>query len=307
MKLPVIDFSGFDPDEPDSLSRIGSEIDHALSTIGFMAVENLDVRLVQLVEIFKLSKAFFSRSAELKQRSAYRSASENFGYQGLGVEHLDPGQAADIKETFTMRNIPQHDPNDDRWPDRYFRDQMNQFYLNCMASACKIQQVFAGIFDLPVNHFVDYHHGENVSLRLLHYPPVKLAQVKEGQLGAGAHTDYGMLTLLFQDKIGGLQVFDKGVWLDVDPIEDTIVVNTGDLMERWTNGRFKSTLHRVQPRIGDSPRSSIAVFVDPDTDTPVEVLASCIDEDHPARFEPITAGEHIQAKIRASHVGDGTG
>ena len=122
-----------------------------------------------------------------------------------------------------------------------------------------------------------------------------MAQVKEGQLGAGAHTDYGMLTLLFQDKIGGLQVFDKGVWLDVDPIEDTIVVNTGDLMERWTNGRFKSTLHRVQPRIGASPRSSIAVFVDPDTDTPVEVLASCIDEDHPARFEPITAGEHIQA------------
>ena len=307
MKLPVIDFSGFVLDEPESLARIGREIDLALSTIGFMAVENLDITPGKLAEIFKLSRAFFSQSAQLKQRSAYRSATENFGYQGLAVEHLDPRQAADLKETFTMRNVPQHDPNDDRWPDRYFRDQMNQFYLDCMASACKIQQVFAAIFDLPVNHFVDYHSGENVSVRLLHYPPVTPSRVKEGQLGAGAHTDYGMLTLLFQDRIVGLQVFDQGVWVDVDPIENAIVVNTGDLMERWTNGRFKSTLHRVQPRLGDEARSSIAVFIDPDSNTPVNVLASCMDEDHPARFEPITAGEHIQAKILASHVGDSAG
>jgi isopenicillin N synthase-like dioxygenase len=102
--------------------------------------------------------------------------------------------------------------------------------------------------------------------------------------------------------IGGLQVYDNGVWIDVDPVEGTIIVNTGDLMERWTNGRFKSTLHRVKPRIGEEPRSSIAVFIDPDSDTPVEVLNSCIDEDHPARYGPVTAGEHIQAKIRASHV-----
>lgn len=201
-----------------------------------------------------------------------------------------------------MRNVPLHDKTDERWPSDHFRDAMNQFYLDCVSSAAKVQQVFSMILGVPQDFFVKYHSGENISLRLLHYPPIDEQSVEAGQLGAGAHTDYGLITLLFQDNIGGLQVYDNGAWIDADPVEGAIVVNTGDLMERWTNGRFKSTLHRVLPRLGNVPRSSIAVFVDPDSSTPVEVLPSCIDEDHPARFEPITAGEHIQEKIRASHV-----
>jgi isopenicillin N synthase-like dioxygenase len=303
MKLPVIDFSTFDINEPETLVKIGKDIDEALSTIGFMAVSNLDVTPSQLSSIFESSKSFFAQTPAEKSRSAYRSADENFGYQSLGVEHLDPGQPSDIKETFTMRNVPLHDKLDERWPTVAFRDQMTRFYLDCMSSAVKIQQVFSTILDTSLDYFVKYHNGENVSLRLLHYPPIDPNDIIEGQLGAGAHTDYGMLTLLFQDNIGGLQVFDDGKWVDADPIEDAIIVNTGDLMEHWTNGRFKSTLHRVQPRIGDESRSSIAVFVDPDSDTPVNVLDSCVDEEHPAIYGPITAGEHIQAKIEASHVG----
>ncbi len=303
MKLPEIDFAPFNLDEPESLRAIGRDIDHALSTTGFMAVKNLDVTPAQLNEVFLLSETFFSLPDEKKARSAYRSAEENFGYQSLGVEHLDPTQASDIKETFTMRNVPLHDKTDDRWPSDHFRDAMNQFYLDCVASATKVQQVFSMILGVPQDFFVKYHSGENITLRLLHYPPIDEQSVESGQLGAGAHTDYGLITLLFQDTIGGLQVYDNGVWVDVEPANGAIVVNTGDLMERWTNGRFKSTLHRVLPRLGNVPRSSIAVFVDPDSSTPVEVLSSCIDEDHPARFESITAGEHIQEKILATHVG----
>ena len=302
MELPVIDFIHYDETNPETIKAIASEIEHALTTLGFMSISNLDVTREQLAEIFSLSESFFAGDDATKRKSIYKSAEENFGYQGLGVEYLDPTKPSDVKETFTMRDLLRHDPSDERWPSDEFRDKMTQFYVDCLSSAHKVQRVFAEILKTETEFFVKYHTGENVSLRLLHYPPTDASSIESGQLGAGAHTDYGMITLLFQNGVGGLQVFDDGEWLDADPVDNTIVVNTGDLMERWTNGRFKSTLHRVQPLTGNTSRSSIAVFVDPDTQTPVEVLASCIDDEHPARYEKITAGEHIQQKIQATHV-----
>jgi len=310
MKLPIIDFASYDESKIETIKAIGTEMEQALSTLGFMSIGNVDVSAGQLSEIFAMSEAFFSADEEKKSLSAYSSATENFGYQGLGVEFLDPTRPSDVKETFTMRNLRHHDKADKRWPSAEFRDKMSQFYSDCLASAHKVQRVFAEVLKTDPEFFIQYHNGENVSLRLLHYPPTDAAKIQTGQLGAGAHTDYGMITLLFQNGVGGLQVFNNesdndsgdGEWLDVDPVDNTIVVNTGDLMERWTNGRFKSTLHRVQPLTGDVSRYSIAVFVDPDTETPVEVLDSCIDENHPARYGLITAGEHIQQKIRATHL-----
>jgi len=108
--------------------------------------------------------------------------------------------------------------------------------------------------------------------------------------------------MLFQKDIGGLEVQDaEGAWHPVAPENDAIVINTGDLMERWTNGKYRSTPHRVQPKQGDVDRYSIAVFVDPDTQTPVKVLDSCLEAGERPNFPEVTAGEHIQERIRASH------
>ncbi|MFT6433058.1 MAG: isopenicillin N synthase-like dioxygenase [Candidatus Azotimanducaceae bacterium] len=301
MKLPIIDFAYYDEAKPETIKAIALDMEHALTTLGFMSISNLDVSKQQLSNIFSMSETFFASDEITKSRSAYRSAAENFGYQGLGVEYLDPKKPSDVKETFTMRNLLHHDSADERWPNGNFRDEMSRFFADCLSSAYKVQRVFAEILNTDAQFFVKYHNGENVSLRLLHYPPTEISAIEDGQLGAGAHTDYGMITLLFQNGVGGLQVQDEGEWVDVDPVDGAIVVNTGDLMERWTNGRFKSTLHRVQPLIGNSSRYSIAMFVDPDTATPVEVLQSCITGDSPAKYEKITAGEHIQEKIRATH------
>lgn len=302
MKLPIIDFEGYDEADPETIRTIAKDMEYALSTLGFMSISNLDVTREQLAEIFTLSEVFFAQSKETKFESRYRSAIENFGYQGQGVEYLDPTKPADVKETFTMRDLQRHDPADERWPSDIFRDKMTRFYADCLSSAYKVQRVLAKILKTESEYFVRYHNGENVSLRLLHYPQTDASSIADGQLGAGAHTDYGMITLLFQNGVGGLQVLDDGEWVDADPVDNTIVVNTGDLMERWTNGRFKSTLHRVQPRTGQQSRSSIAMFVDPDSETPVEVLKSCIDDEHPAQYDKITAGEHIQQKIEATHL-----
>ncbi len=302
VSIPTIDFQTYNPDDDNALAKLASEVSAALSDSGFMKIVNLGISSDDIAQAFELSRRFFSQSETDKLRSAYTSAEENFGYQGVGVENLDPSQPADLKQTFTMRDLTRHDPEDARWPDAAFRDNITMFYNECLEGAYRIQRVFARALGADDDYFVKAHTGENVTLRLLYYPAAGVDSVAPGQLGAGAHTDYGMITLLFQRDVGGLEVQDAaGIWHEVEPENGAIVINTGDLMERWTNGNFRSTPHRVQPKIGAEERYSIAMFVDPDAATPVQVLDSCLNEGETPRYPEITAGEYIQERIRATH------
>jgi isopenicillin N synthase-like dioxygenase len=189
----------------------------------------------------------------------------------------------------------------DRWPDTEFRDMALEIYDTSFVAACRLLGIVAQRLALPSHFFAERHVGENVTLRFLHYPANLPSQSNE-QLGAGAHTDYGSITLLFQDDVGGLELLGAdGIWRSAPPVADAVVINTGDLMERWTNGRFRSTVHRVRPIAGSRDRFSIALFVDPDSAVQVECLPGCANADNPARYAPITAGEHIRQKIEATH------
>ena len=192
---------------------------------------------------------------------------------------------------------------DERWPDADFRIAVERFYAEAMVAAQRLQSLLALALNVPRDFFVSCHNGENVTLRLLHYPPVSTSAISEAQMGAGAHTDYGMLTLLMQDDVGGLEVRDDaGQWHPVPPRPGAIVINSGDLLERWSNGRYRSTCHRVKPVVGDRERYSIALFVDPDSETGVVALPSCVSDENPPRFPPTTAGQHLQEKIEATHL-----
>ena len=302
MQVPIIDFKDYDKNTPATVAKLGTAASDALAAIGFMSVVNLGIDQSLLQKVFFASRKFFASDAKVKARSAYVSAGENFGYQGLCEEHLNPGAPADLKETFTMRNVLNKAPTDDRWPSKEFQNLMCEFYAACLQGAAKLQQALAVALNLDQNFFVRYHNGENVTLRLLYYPESGVDQVTDRQMGAGEHTDYGLLTLLFQDDVGGLEVMNaNNQWQAVDYVESAIVVNSGDLLERWTNGRYRSTLHRVRPKIGQRERFSIVMFVDPDSATQVSVVDSCVSDQNPARYEPITAGEHVQQKLEASH------
>jgi len=301
MQIPVIDFKTYDEAKPESITELGEQVSDALTGLGFMAVTHIGVEPERLAKIFAASKAFFMQPDEVKNACAYTNPEDNFGFQGMLQEHLDPTRPADLKEAFTMRSPFKYSMDDTRWPSSEFRELILDFYQLCMQCAFKVLRAFAASLGVEKDFFVQYHNGENVTLRLLHYPSSGADISSPEQLGAGAHTDYGVITLLFQDNVGGLEVQDRdGVWQPVDYVENAIVVNTGDLMERWTNGKFRSTKHRVQPKIGQQERYSIAMFVDPDDDTPVSVLDSCTSADNPGKYPPITAGEHILEKIRAS-------
>ncbi len=292
MHIPTISFASAEAERRASLEA-------ALADTGFISLSDTGIEVAQLSAIFEASRSFFQCSDEFKQRFRYHSAADNFGYQSVGMESLNPDRPPDLKETFTVRNPLAR--RGEHWPSAGLRDLLLDFYQRCLVVAQKLQGDIATVLDVPRDYFHSRVSGENVTLRLLHYPP--LAARESGQLGAGAHTDYGLLTFLFQDQVGGLEVLGQqsDTWIPVVPRTGEIVVNTGDLMERWTNGRFRSTCHRVQARAGTGDRYSLALFLDPDDAVEVSCLPSCVSAQNPARYPPKTAGEHILAKLRASH------
>lgn len=297
MTLPDIDF--------DHANTIGAELDRHFSDLGFASLQNLNIKPERLEQVFAASEQFFLASTEEAfQRCRYASAEENFGYQGLMEENLDPDRPADVKATFTMRNILHQPPPLERWPSPAFRDLMVSFYAQALEIAHTLQTEMARHFELDPDFFVRCHSGENVTLRLLYYPPIDNDELSEGQLGAGAHSDYGFLTLLFQKERGGLEVLDaQNQWLEVQPEPGKVVLNCGDLLERWTCGRYKSTLHRVKPQTGQAPRFSIAFFVDTDTHTTVSPFAQLAPNGDATGYPAVQAGEFIQSRLNASHKG----
>lgn len=296
MSVPIIDCLTEDD--------LGSAIDKCLSQSGFLQLANSEIDPSLVSTVFHQSRSFFAGSDELKERCLYRSAAENFGFQGLHEENLNPSAPADLKATFTMRNILRNPAPDDRWPSRRFRQVMQEFFEKTLIFSHKIMEEMAHYFDLESSFFSRVHRGETITLRLLHYPLITGEPLLPGQLGAGAHTDYGFLTLLFQDGVEGLQVKDKAsVWTNVPANNGAITMNSGDLLEHWTNGRYQSTEHRVAPVTQGVDRFSIAMFIDPDPETLVSVLDACQSRENPPRYKPILARDHVQNKLAASHKG----
>ncbi|MEM7078246.1 MAG: 2OG-Fe(II) oxygenase family protein [Pseudomonadota bacterium] len=296
MELRKIDFSSAPPEE------LGAALDEAFRSSGFAALTGLPVPGALVQDAYHASRAFFDQDAAYKQRFRYRSSSENFGYQGMREENLDPGAPADLKETFTMRNVSLAPLGPERWPTPEYRALMVRFYEAMFDAGLTIARILAHALNVEVETFARQHSGENVTLRLLLYPSCDPGLPEVQQLGAGAHTDYGLLTLLLQDDVGGLQIRDRqGTWRDVPPDPETVLINCGDMLERWSNGRYLSTEHRVKVNTSGRSRMSIAMFMDPDSTTEITALPSCVSADNPARYPPITAGAHLAEKLNASH------
>jgi len=302
--IPIIDFGGFHAGSKVRRQEIISEVDHCASQIGFMYAKNLSVDNGLKDRAFQSATDFFNQPLVEKEYFAYQGADNNHGFQGFASEKLDQSKPADLKEAFTMRDIPRSVREGRNWPSDEYRDIAIELFNKSLDDANTVMEAFAEALDLPLNFFRNCHSGEVITLRYLHYPLVD-QEPQEGQLGAGAHTDYGTITLLYQDDAGGLEVKGKdGAWHQAIHIPDTVIINTGDLLSRWTNGKYCSTLHRVRPRtkqnVKVTDRYSIAFFVDPDNATPVSVLPSCQSKSNPPKYTDTTAGEHVKERIEKS-------
>lgn len=297
-EIPVIDMGPFLNGSEEERMAVAQAIYQAAHEMGFTYLKNFGMSPEFVDEAFRVSREFFG--TEDKFRVPF-NPENNHGYGGVQKEALDPTKPADLKETFTTRDTLRLGSGETIWPNPEFEAFTRKFYQACCDTARNIMRAFAFALSLPENFFDDKHTGLTQTLRYLHYPPS--GNPEEGQLGAGAHTDYGTITLLFQDNNGGLQVQNtRGDWVDATPIEGALVINTGDLMARWSNDVFKSTPHRVIPRAESAltGRQSIAFFSDPDPDVIIETFPDCITGDNPAHYEPITAGDYIMGRIMAS-------
>jgi isopenicillin N synthase-like dioxygenase len=303
-RIPAIDFAGFSAADTARRQTTVSELRAALESCGFLYLQNHGVAQSLIDAVFVQSREFFSLSAEAKQRAKPKERGSTRGYEGVGVQSLDEASPGDLKEIFQCGSEPVRvRPN--AWPDNLpeFRATLLAFLDAAKASCNRLMQAIALSLGLPEHYFEPFHDKTDSTLRLLHYPPLAGAPAP-GQLRAGAHTDFGGMNLLFQDDEGGLEIQapDRN-WIAAPALPGTAIVNTGDLIARWTNGLFRSSPHRVVNPVGPAAgkeRYSFVLFHSPNPDAVISCLEPCHSVDNPPKFAPTTAAEHLRARAEAS-------
>ncbi|WP_430459710.1 isopenicillin N synthase family dioxygenase [Thalassolituus sp. LLYu03] len=313
--IPVIDISALSSPDRADWAGVIQQIDHACREIGFLAITGHGISKQQLDAMFDLSKRFFEQPMDAKRAMEIANSSNHRGWGSHGAEQLDPSKPTDWKETFDMAlDVHPEHPVVAACPELYgpnqygdmpgFQQQMNQHYGLLLSVAKKMLAAMALALNLEETFFTRWFDSEHVTvLRLIHYPPRPADQpVAEDAMAAGAHTDYGCITLLAQDAVGGLEVQgNDGNWISAPPIDGALVVNIGDLMQRWTNDAYRSTAHRVRNLAPGKHRYSMPFFVEPQFDTPVSCIDTCLAEGEQAKYPPITSGEWILSRFAATY------
>ncbi len=309
-QLPVIDLAGLSENDGAALERIAAEIGRACREIGFFYIVNHAVAAQTIAAAFAQSALFFALPIEAKRVIAIEKIGGNRGYSGLMHEALDPGKAADLKEAFNVGlEIAADDPDLsagkpfrslNAWPDLpHFRATLLGYFAECAKLGGRLHRAFATDLGLNPNFFANKFDRPMATLRLLHYPPTP-PDALDGQLGAGEHTDYGNVTLLATDSVGGLEVRTRaGAWIAAPVVPGAFIVNIGDCLMRWTNNVYVSTPHRVVNRSGRE-RYSIAFFFDPNPDALVAAIPSCVPAGAEPLYPPIEAADHLRARLAAS-------
>jgi len=290
--VPIIDFR-FEDDCVEEMYK-------AYTTCGFAVFTNAyNEWLSEFQDWEKLMEEFFQLPLDVKKKYAYSGVKENLGYNWLEEERLTPTMPGDLKESYNWVEPA-------RMQEQYWPKEIPEF----KPLAQKIERIsrmlsyqflyrFEKVLRLPTGTLVEKHLDGSATMRMIKYP-VWDGEIKEGQLRANEHTDYGTQTLLWRfDDCPGLQLFDdnKDEWVDVPVVENSIVLNIADMFARWTNDLFKSTPHRVVNVSMDRPRYSMPYFVDPGRDVMIENLMST-----PAKYPPISAYEYLKWRLAQSYV-----
>jgi len=315
--IPIIDIAGLDG-APAARRLVADRIGAACRDTGFFCITGHGVPDALIARARQAALAFFDRP-EAEKRAIERQAPSYRGYVPLESEGLArstglASAAADLKEAFSMG--PVYVPDDayhrgpkaaphfasNRWPaaPADFQPAFEAYYAALSGVANQLLGGFALALGLPQHWFMDKVDRHISNVRALHYPAQPQAAAA-GSLRAGAHTDYGCLTILLTDPASaGLEVLTRqGTWEEIPHRPGSFVVNIGDLMAQWSNDRFVSTLHRVAnpPRHDPRRRLSIAFFHQPNYDALIDCIPGCADADHPARHAPITSGDHRLMKV----------
>ena len=312
--VPVVDISA-DP------GAVAAELDEVCRAVGFFQVTGHGISDEIADPAWSLATEFFDLPLEEKLGVARPTPNYPYGYMPLAGESLTQSMAdaapADLKEVFNIGPPAPAahdfaDPDEawayspNLWPEALpeLKPAWTAYYAAMAGLDDRLMSLFARGLGLPPGFFADKTGQGPNALRAINYSARNVAPLP-GQLRAGAHTDYGTLTILRQDAVGGLEVLDRdGHWVGVAPVPGAFVINVGDLMARWTNDRWRSTLHRVvdpaDPSAANARRQSMPYFQNANWSARISCLPTCLGPGEKPRYEPVLAGPHLMTKFRKS-------
>lgn len=308
MNIPVVDLAHFTKGTSQQKQAFVQQLGHAYEEVGFVAVKNHGIPDDLIRDLYQYVQQFFSLPVSEKERYEKKELAGQRGYTSFGREHAKGSAAADLKEFFQYgQEVTDNDPVKEEYPDNItvadipaFTPTLGATYKAFEKSGTALLQAIALYLGLDEHYFDGLVHNGNSILRAIHYPPI--TQEPASAIRAEQHEDINLITLLVGASADGLQIWSKtGDWVPVTSLPEQIVVNVGDMLQRLTNNKLKSTTHRVvnPPREQwGSSRFSIPFFLHPKRNTSLRCLDACVDIDHPKAYHDATAGEYLDERLK---------
>jgi isopenicillin N synthase-like dioxygenase len=316
MTLPIVDVGGLWREASDAeLSALGKQVFDACRSTGFFYIVNHGVPRDLVAQAFAANRRF--HALPLEEKLGIKLNRWHRGYQALGGSTLvssarfAPARHPNQLESFFLRHEvdpvdasfmvrPLQGPN--QWPDdAAFRDSVSRYDWTMRDTGMRLLKVFSTAIGERPDFFAERFAPPTTALRLIHYPPAPVDR-PDDLYGAHPHTDYGFLTILAQDDIGGLEVRrPDGGWMPVPFMPDSFIVNIGDILARWTNDGFNSTPHRVINRSPDKGRYSIGYFFDPSLDAEISTLPRFRESAPSEKYEPVRYADYFNGRLDANY------
>lgn len=306
--IPLVDLSKFVNGSDEDRKAFVAELGKAFHEVGFVGVINHQVPKDLIDNFYRVSKEFFSMPVDTKRKYEVAGLAGQRGYTSFGKEHAKQSKVADLKEFYQLGQYVSDDsPFKEEYPDNPVVTDVEGFskygenlYKAFEVAGGHLLRAIAIYLGLEETYFDDKIHEGNSILRTIHYPPI--TEEPQSAIRAEQHEDINLITLLVGASAGGLQLLNSaGVWLDIVPQNDEIVINVGDMLQRLTNNYLKSTTHRVVNPPKEQwhvPRLSIPFFLHPKSSMDLSCLPGTITDENPLHYEPITAGEYLNERLR---------
>jgi isopenicillin N synthase-like dioxygenase len=308
MAIPVVNLADFTSGDPQLKQAFVNQLGKAYEEVGFVAVKNHGIPDDLIADLYKYVQQFFALPSDTKKQYEVPGLAGQRGYTSFGKEHAKGSDAPDLKEFFQYGQIVEdNDPVKSEYPDNVkvkdvvaFNATFDKAYRAFEKSGKALLQAIALYLGLDEHYFDDHIHNGNSILRAIHYPPI--TQEPKSAIRAEQHEDINLITLLVGASADGLQILTKqNEWVGVTSLPEQIVVNVGDMLQRLTNNKLKSTTHRVvnpAREMWHTSRFSIPFFLHPKGEMSLASLESCIDAAHPKAYPDATAGEYLDERLR---------
>lgn len=306
--IPSVDLADFLSDDLDRKQQFVDALGHAYENIGFVAIKGHFLSDELTAKLYSQVKAFFDLDESTKLKYEIEGLYGQRGYTSFGKEHAKGSSHGDLKEFWHFgQYVEDGDAIAEQYPDNVnvpelpaFNEAGKEAYQNLEKTGKYMLRAIALHLGLDELYFDDKIHNGNSILRPIHYPPI--TQEPDNAVRAGQHEDINLITLLMGASADGLQVLNKqNEWVSVTALPDQLVVNVGDMLQRLTNNRLKSTTHRVvnPPREQwGSSRFSIPFFLHPRSEMRLDCLPSCVSDENPKHYEDCSAGEYLDERLR---------